>query len=65
MFDVKRFNDENASELKKQENKSSDQNQDHPHAHILSNIKAVVDEVIGHSKYNKVDLNSLFSFMDK
>ena len=50
--------------MKKQENQTQNQI-DHPHSLILSNIKAVVDEVIGHSKYNKVDLNSLFSFMDK
>jgi hypothetical protein len=28
-------------------------------------IKAVVDDVMNHSKYNKVDLGSLFSFMEK
>ena len=28
-------------------------------------IKMLVDDVMNHSKYNKVDLGSLFSFMDK
>jgi transcriptional regulatory protein LevR len=28
-------------------------------------IKVLVDDVMNHSKYNKVDLGSLFSFMDK
>lgn len=57
LFDVKKFKDENAKEMGNSE--------EHPHSVILSSIKAVVDDVIGHSKYNKVDLNSLFSFMDK
>lgn len=28
-------------------------------------VKALVDDVMNHSKYNKVDLGSLFNFMDK
>ena len=58
LFDVKKFKDENVKEMARII-------EDHPHSVCLSNIKAVVDDVISHSKYNKVDLNSLFSFMDK
>jgi hypothetical protein len=55
---MKKFKDENAKEF-------GAVTEEHPHSPILSNIKAIVDDVISHSKYNKVDLNSLFSFMDK
>ena len=37
---------------------------DIPNQHTFNNLKAIVDKVVARSKYNKVDLNALFSFMD-
>ena len=39
--------------------------EDIPNVKIFDNLKALVDKVVAKSKYNKVDLNSLFSFMDQ
>jgi hypothetical protein len=36
-----------------------------PREEELGRIKRVIDDVIGQSGYNKVDLGALFSFMDK
>ena len=38
---------------------------DIPNIQIFNNLKGIVDRVVDRSKYNKVDLNSLFSFMDQ
>ena len=38
---------------------------DIPNEPIFNNLKAIVDRVVARSKYNKVDLNALFSFMDQ
>lgn len=38
---------------------------DLPFEKEFNSIKAVVDDMMNHSKYNKVDLGSLFAFMDK
>jgi hypothetical protein len=38
---------------------------DIPNIHTFNNLKSIVDLVVGRSKYNKVDLNTLFSFMDQ
>jgi len=37
--------------------------QDIPNISTFNNLKAIVDKVVARSKYNKVDLNALFSFM--
>ena len=39
--------------------------EDIPNIHVFNNLKKIVDKVVDRSKYNKVDLNSLFSFMDQ
>ena len=39
--------------------------EDIPESHIFDNLKSIVDEVVAQSKYNKVDLKALFSFMDQ
>ena len=36
-----------------------------PNKAVFDNLKAIVDRVVERSKYNKVDLNALFSFMDQ
>lgn len=36
-----------------------------PNVQIFNNLKEIVDKVVARSKYNKVDLNALFSFMDQ
>ena len=38
---------------------------DIPNIQIFQNMKAIVDKVVARSKYNKVDLNALFSFMNQ
>ena len=38
---------------------------DIPNIHTFNSLKAIVDRVVDRSKYNKVDLNALFSFMDQ
>ena len=38
---------------------------DIPNEPVFNNLKAIVDRVVARSKYNKVDLNALFSFMDQ
>lgn len=38
---------------------------DIPNIQTFKNLKAIVDKVMASSKYNKVDLNVLFSFMDQ
>ena len=38
---------------------------DIPNIQVFSNLKMIVDRVVDRSKYNKVDLNSLFSFMNQ
>jgi hypothetical protein len=38
---------------------------DIPFEQELNSIRSLVDEVIEHSRYNKVDLGALFSFMGK
>ena len=55
LFDTQKYRVE-ASETKIDE---------HPHEEEFRSIKAVVDAVIDNSRYNKVDLGSIFSFMDK
>jgi len=55
LFDVQKY---------KVENNQKDPN-DLPHEEVFTEIKELVDEVMNHSKYNKVDLKSLFAFMDK
>ena len=35
-----------------------------PHKEVFDRLKTIVDGVIATSKYNKVDLGALFSFMD-
>lgn len=55
LFDVQKY---------KVENNQKDPN-DLPHEEVFTEIKELVDEVMNHSKYNKVDLRSLFAFMDK
>ena len=37
---------------------------DIPNIHTFNNLKGIVDKVVARSKYNKVDLNALFSFMN-
>ena len=59
LFDIQKFKDENSKDGDKAIINS------HPHQEAFDNIKKVVDEVMNHSKYNKVDLNQLFAFMDK
>ena len=34
-----------------------------PHEDLLNSIKPYIDEFLTHSKYNKVDLSQIFSFM--
>ena len=36
---------------------------DIPNINTFKNLKSIVDKVVARSKYNKVDLNALFSFM--
>ena len=55
MFDVEKYKIEN------KENKVKEI----PYEDEFVKIKKLVDDVIDHSKYNKVDLNALFAFMDK
>ena len=38
---------------------------DIPNEQTFNNLKKIVDKVVARSKYNKVDLNALFSFMDQ
>ena len=38
--------------------------EDIPNAATFDHLKALIDRVVARSKYNKVDLNKLFSFMD-
>ena len=38
---------------------------DIPNEPVFNNLKAIVDRVVARRKYNKVDLNALFSFMDQ
>ena len=38
---------------------------DIPNIHTFNNLKEIVDKVVTRSKYNKVDLNALFSFMNQ
>ena len=38
---------------------------DIPNLQTFNNLKTIVDKVVARSKYNKVDLNALFSFMDQ
>lgn len=35
-----------------------------PHKEMLKQIMALVDDVLNKSKYNKVDLTKIFSFMN-
>ena len=56
LFDVKKYHIENKVEINKR---------DVPYEDEFVKIKKLVDDVIEHSKYNKVDLNALFSFMSK
>lgn len=35
-----------------------------PHAEMLESIKVYIDQVLDQSKYNNVDLGSIFSFMN-
>ena len=56
LFDVKKYHIENKEVNNKREV---------PYEDEFVKIKKLVDDVIEHSKYNKVDLNALFSFMSK
>jgi len=47
------------------ENKEVDIHREIPYEEEFVRIKKLVDDVIEHSKYNKVDLGALFSFMAK
>lgn len=60
LFDVPKYIQENS---KQDGQKMEDENI--PNKVVFNNLKAIVDEVVAHSKYNKVDLNALFSFMDQ
>ena len=55
LFDVKKCQIEN----------KVDKTREIPYEDEFAKIKKLVDDVIEHSKYNKVDLNALFSFMSK
>ena len=55
-FDVKKY---------QSENKEVDIHREIPYEEEFVRIKKLVDDVIEHSKYNKVDLGALFSFMAK
>lgn len=56
LFDVKKY---------QSENKEVDIHREIPYEEEFIRIKKLVDDVIEHSKYNKVDLGALFSFMAK
>lgn len=56
LFDVKKY---------QSENKEVDIHREIPYEEEFVRIKKLVDDVIEHSKYNKVDLGALFSFMAK
>jgi len=38
---------------------------DIPNVHVFNNLKKTVDGVLAKSKFNKVDLAALFSFMNQ
>jgi len=60
LFDVEKFVREHPK------TSTGEQMDEHkiPNVKVFRNLKAIVDEVIHRSKYNKVDLGALFSFMD-
>lgn len=53
LFDIEKFKRENPSK----------QQQGHPHEKEFNELKAIVDQALEQSKYNKVDLNSIFSLI--
>ena len=59
LFDVEKYKQENPSK-KAQEFPNGEV----PHQDTFLNLKQLVDTALDRSKYNKVDLNELFSFMD-
>jgi len=60
LFDVPKFIQEHP---RKPGSNSSRTEADIPNIDVFNNLKKIVDNVLATSKFNKVDLNALFSFM--
>ena len=64
LFDVPKFIQENPRKFAERGSEAEPMTEaDIPNIHTFKNLKAIVDRVVSRSKYNKVDLNALFSFM--
>jgi hypothetical protein len=58
LFNVEKYNNEN-----KNSNSANNKSNSHVDSNEFFYLKSIVDEVLSKSKYNKVDLGNLFSFM--
>jgi len=61
LFDVPKFIQEHPRKFDGEPMAESDI----PNIHTFNNLKSIVDLVVSRSKYNKVNLNTLFGFMDQ
>ena len=61
LFDVPKY----IQEHPRKPDNSSRTEEDIPNLQVFKNLKRIVDDVLTTSKFNKVDLGALFSFMDQ
>ena len=67
LFNAEKYlNELHMSQKKDKENMSTNKHLANiPHQQMLSAVMAHIDEMLNKSKYNKVDLSQIFSFMNQ
>ena len=65
LFDVDKFIQEHPRKNTADGSGTQRTREEIPNAAVYDHLKGIIDNVVQQSKYNKVDLNQLFSFMNQ